>query len=285
MQSKKPQNISLKKAIVFLTNFWDANLLLEQRFVFIKLSNGEYVKINFLMDEKKNPNNFEVYSIALQHPSFEKLPYVSAAFKGRIDEFCPTWDLLNRYHAEKDWVAYCKDYIVILKKRKEDIRNWMQSLDFNKIYFLCCWENTSGKSNCHRELVHRAFQNSSRAQGSLVSIFRNGASIFKSKSERDRFGAWLTPTRRQRFTGTTTAQTNWRVYPEEDVTFTDSDSIMTQVNFIGVDAMTGQQFILDVNGLIQPIENTELDDLLNMNDIAIDPRFFANTDDFDPDEL
>lgn len=275
MQSKKPQNISLKKAIVFLTNFWDANLLLEQRFVFIKLSNGEYVKINFLMDEKKKPNNFEVYSIALQHPSFEKLPYVSAAFKGRIDEFCPTWDLLNRYHAEKDWVAYCKDYIAILKKRKEGIRNWIQSLDFNKIYFLCCWENTSGKSNCHRELVHRAFQNSSRAQESLVSIFRNGASIFKSKSERDRFGNWLAPPRRQRYTGITTAQVNWRVYQEEYPTFTESNSPVTQVNFIGIDAMTGQQFILDTDGLLQPILNTENADLIAMNNSELDPDFFS----------
>lgn len=265
MPSKIIQNASLKKPIVFLTNFWDANVLLEQRFVFLKFANGEYCKINFLMDSKKKPSNFKVYSIALQSPPFEKLPYIEAAFKGRIDVFCPTWDLLHRYHGNKDWKAYCKDYIAILKNRKDAIKKWMSNLDPSTIYFLCCWENTSGKSHCHREILHSAFKNSKNAQEALVPIFRSGAPIF-SKSERDKFGSSFAPLRRQRFEGQSTIQSPWRINTEgAQGTMVFSDEIY----FIGIDVTTGERLVVDDMGFLQPIPDTQVDSLVSINDQPI----------------
>ena len=157
------------RALVVLTTFWDANWILKQKSISIKLDDETIQEINI-----GSSSNVEAYSIALQHPQLFKIPFFEASFKGTLDSFCPTWDLLKRYHSDRDWTSYCKDYRMILKNRREDIIKWIENINNSVIYLLCCWENISGKSHCHRELIHQAFMDSKRANRFLLSILRSG---------------------------------------------------------------------------------------------------------------
>jgi uncharacterized protein YeaO (DUF488 family) len=173
-----------KKAIVILTNFWDANTLLDHGFVFYKLQGDNVIKINFIFN-KNTPLNYSVYSIALSHPDFIKknLPYVSNAFNGRLNFFCPTYNLLNKYHADKNWDYYTKEYIKIMKNRKSDIKKWIESLQSDHIYILCCWENTSREAHCHRDLIYEAIKRSKIAKDKILPIYRTGEKIILNKNE------------------------------------------------------------------------------------------------------
>jgi hypothetical protein len=139
--------------------------------------NGQVCKINFFKDDNNVPENFSVHSIALSHPEFKK--EVNLKGIGRLDFFCPTYDMLKRYKANNDWEAYSKDFIKLIQKRKNTIKEWMDSLKPNWVYFLCCWEDTSGGAHCHRELIHKAFKDSKVASQKIISIFREGKKIYK----------------------------------------------------------------------------------------------------------
>ena len=126
-------------------------------------------KINVIQD--KENCNFSVSSIALRPP--KKLPKHLSKMDC-LDFFCPTYDMLVRYKKDSNWESYKKDYYALIKKRKESIRTWMESLRSNHIYFLCCWENTNDHVHCHRELLYKAFCNSTYASNKIIPIYRRG---------------------------------------------------------------------------------------------------------------
>ena len=180
--------MKLKKSIVILTSFWDANALLDFKYLFFEFGNsGEVAKLNFLSDDKGKPLNYSVNSVALKHPDFtsNKLFNLKKAFSGRLDFFCPTYDLLFRYKEDKNWDSYTKDYKDLLRGRKEPIREWLNNLDTEHIYILCCWENTVGKSHCHRELMYDAFKKSKLAKSKVFPIYRHGNKILNNMSKPD----------------------------------------------------------------------------------------------------
>ena len=155
------------KAIVILTNFWNANAQINYG-----LSN-----VNFLSDDYEKVTDYSVWSIALRDPSLDKLKHLSEM--KRLDFFCPTYELLRRYKDEGDWEAYIRDYRNILISRKEKLKSWLVTVKPNHIYFLCCWENTAGKSHCHRELLYEAFLSSKNAREKIVPIYMHGDKVRK----------------------------------------------------------------------------------------------------------
>lgn len=164
------------KAIVVLTNFWDANVLIDYGFILYKPDNEDKVyKVNLIT--QRGDSNFEVDSIALSHPPLGKLPNLQ--HPRRLDFFCPTYDMLVRYKRNKDWAEYTKDYYNLLKDRKEDLKDWMDSLKPNHIYFLCCWENTLTGANCHRRLLYKRILSSEIAREKIFPIYRHGEKIYK----------------------------------------------------------------------------------------------------------
>jgi len=167
----------LKKPIVLFTNFWDANALINTDGLLIKIDN----QIHPINLSDQNKNNFSVYSIALSHPSFEKLPNVQKAFKGRLDFFCPVYNLLQRYKQDNNWDKYVEDYKNLMRERRSQSVKWINSLDINHIYILCCWENTSGKSHCHRDILYTAMLNSKLTKEKIYPIYRSGSPLSESK--------------------------------------------------------------------------------------------------------
>lgn len=166
------------KSIIILTNFWDADTLIDFRYLLLHDTKSEILcKINFLKGKNGVPENFSVHSIALSHPEFKK--YYNLKEINRLDFFCPTYDMLKRYKDNHDWEAYSKDFVSLIQKRKSTIKEWMKSLKPNWVYFLCCWEDTSGGAHCHREIIHKAFKDSKVASQKIISIFRDGKKIYK----------------------------------------------------------------------------------------------------------
>lgn len=161
----------IDKPIVIFTNFWDANKLIDIGFI-ITNKNDKFYKINLFKDK----SNYSIHSIALTHPSLNKLSHLKNTMN-RIDFFCPTYNLLQRYKDKGDWEAYVKDYKKILKDRKDKIKKWVDSLQVNRIYILCCWENTSLESKCHRQLIYAAFNASKYTKNKIMTIYRNGNEI------------------------------------------------------------------------------------------------------------
>jgi len=166
--------MKIKKSIVILTNFFDADYLVSNGYMFYKPNSNKDVvyKINFLKDENNKPLNYTVDSIALASPPLAKLPHIDNL--KRIDCLCPTYNMLNDYKADKDWPRYTERYMELLKKRKPRIKEWLSSLVPNHVYFLCCWENTATGSNCHRKLYYDVLRKSKKAQEVMLPIYRNG---------------------------------------------------------------------------------------------------------------
>ena len=168
----------MNKAIVILTSFWDANALVDAGYFLLKSSDdNKAYKIN-IIQEKEVPQNFSVYSIALAAPSSDKVKYLpptSLEKSARLDCFCPTYNLLQRYKKNKNWDDYKKDYYNILRERKDRIRKWIGSLKPNHIYILCCWENTNERVHCHRQLLYNAFNKSELASDKMLLIYRDGS--------------------------------------------------------------------------------------------------------------
>ena len=167
------------KAVVVLTSFWDANALLDCGFLLHRIGGEDTVyKINLLT---RGEHNFTVCSIALSNPPVGKLAHLQGIH--RLDFFCPTYDILSRYKSDGDWASYTKDYHKILKDRKGSLKDWVESLKPNHVYFLCCWENTIGGAHCHRDLLYEKFISSDVAMDKMIPIYRHGEKIYKE--ERD----------------------------------------------------------------------------------------------------
>jgi len=157
------------KAITILTSFWDANFVIDCGLTFFPCDKEKNYKINF----NKNDPNYSVYSIALRHPEInEKLSHLKNI--KTLDFFCPTYDMLKRYKNDNNWKSYTKDYLNLMRKRKEEVRDWMNSLIPDHIYLLCCWENTAFKAKCHRQLLFDAFNHSKLAQEKMISFYSHG---------------------------------------------------------------------------------------------------------------
>jgi len=166
------------KPVVIFTTFWDAAYLVDSKSVLFDW-HGNIKSLNLLSD----PCNFSVKSVALSHPSFEKMPKLKGIFRGnrdRLDFFCPSYDLLHKYHKDKDWNYYIEKYKKSMGSNKREIRDWVSSLELNHIYILCCWEDTSGGANCHRRLIYNALRASKIAKDKLILIYRDGGKIKKN---------------------------------------------------------------------------------------------------------
>lgn len=166
----------MEKSAIILSNFWDANSLIDQGYILYSSKGNEVYKINFCSDSKHD-SNYSVYSIALSHPDLKNK--VNLSLMTRLDFFCPTYDMLKRYKSDGDWEAYTKDYMNLLRNRKSKMSEWMDSLIGDRVYFLCCWENTSGKAHCHREILYRVMLNSKKLSEKAIIIFRKGNEIKK----------------------------------------------------------------------------------------------------------
>lgn len=177
----------MEKSVIVLTNFWDANSLIDQGYFIYPVKENEAYKINIYSDvsdvrtDGTHKGNHSVYSIALSHPSLTDLSNLSSMI--RLDVFCPTYDMLKRYKENSDWEAYTKDYWGLLKSRKNRITSWAKSLVGGRVYFLCCWENTSGKAHCHREILYQAMKGSKLLGEKSLVIYRKGNEI-KRRRER-----------------------------------------------------------------------------------------------------
>jgi len=164
---------SISKSVVVLTSFWDASTVIDHGYFLHKpVKDNNIYRINI----NKEDCNFSVNSIALRPPT--KTPKYLEKMS-RLDFFCPTYDMLKRYKNDNNWDSYKKDYYNLIKKRKDQIKEWINSLKKDHIYFLCCWENTSTGANCHRELIYKAFRNSTTASEKILPIYRHGEKIKK----------------------------------------------------------------------------------------------------------
>ena len=159
------------KPVVLLTNFWDAEFLARKGAI-----------PNTALKLSTDPLNYSVRSIALSHPNLTALPLVSKHFDPdnlnilkRVDLFCPTFPMLMDYKQDKDWVKYTAIYKELLIQRKRAIIGWFDSLEQNKIYILCCWENTKNGVHCHRQLLYSALINSAALKDKAVYLYRHGA--------------------------------------------------------------------------------------------------------------
>jgi len=172
MDKEKSEKTEVKPIVIF-TNFWDAQKMIDNKFILLGRDTKVY-KLNFFKDK----TNFSVHSIALSHPPLTKLKGLMVSPKNntmdRIDCFCPTYTLLHKYKEDMDWESYVSAYKIILKERKDRVKYWVDSLQHNHIYILCCWENTSLKSKCHRQLVYQAFNSSAYTKDKMITIYRNG---------------------------------------------------------------------------------------------------------------
>lgn len=166
-----------EKSIIVFSNFWDTNAVIDFRFLFLHdVKNEKLYKIN-LLKKDNSPENFSVHSIALSHPDFSK--EINVKNMNRIDCLCPTYDMLKRYKKDKNWDAYQKDFLDLIKKRKSVIKDWAMSLKPNWVHFLCCWENTSHGAHCHREILHKVFSESKTISNKIISIYRSGEKNYK----------------------------------------------------------------------------------------------------------
>lgn len=160
-----------KKSIVVFTTFWDADYLIEKKYLIFKEKDSIY-QANFFIDEN-NESSYTVNSIALSHPDFSKFKAISSM--ERLDFWCPTYNMLHDYHNDKDWGKYTERYKKLMRERKDRVVDWIESLKPNHIYVLCCWENTSKEASCHRKLIYDALKVSSRANKKIFSIYRDGS--------------------------------------------------------------------------------------------------------------
>lgn len=140
------------KPTVIFTTFWHADKMLEK-------------------DE-----NIVVHSVALSHPPLTKLKNINKHFKPfvRLDMFCPTPEILFKYKEDKDWRAYVKEYRKLLSQRKKEIKGWVKSLEDDKTYALCCWENTSVSAQCHRWLIYYALTDSKTMKDKAIYVCKHG---------------------------------------------------------------------------------------------------------------
>jgi hypothetical protein len=213
---REPQS-SFGKAIIVLTTFWEADFLLNNDFFLFREKDTVYRSL-LLTDPRYIPN-YTVNSVALSHPTLKDLKNIHEINK--LDFLCPTFKMLSEYEKKNDWNKYRKEYSDLLKSRKDELKNWANSLEPDRIYFLCCWENTSEGSHCHREIIHEALASSKNANEKLIAIYKHGDSIYSLK---DRYCDALdksvdSPRRSRRGEWNELGQSNgaWQSYREDVV--------------------------------------------------------------------
>jgi len=166
--------VEIDKSIIILTSFFDANYLIGNGYMLHDSPNNDSVyKMNFINESSNGQSNYIVNSIALSIPPMEKLKNIRSI--ERVDCLCPTYNMLNEYRKDKDWSKYTERYMRILGERKSRLKSWIDSLIPNKIYFLCCWENTSCGSKCHREIYYDILKKSKKAREKIFPIYRDGS--------------------------------------------------------------------------------------------------------------
>ena len=171
------------KSICVFTNFWDANAVIDSHFLLLHdKKNEKLLRINLLENSPDTSQNFSTNSIALSHP--ERSRQLNIPME-RIDCLCPTYDMLTKYKKDKDWEAYQKHFIELIKKRKVVIRDWVNSLKPDWVYFLCCWENTSHGAHCHREILYKVFSESATISKKIIPIYRSGEKIYRKEGNLD----------------------------------------------------------------------------------------------------
>jgi len=142
----------LSKPTLVFTNFWQVNYFLQKEVITIP---------------------FTVYSIALKKPSGDKLPYVDENIP-RLDFFCPTWEILQKYKQDNDWQSYTDAFMSLMRTRKPAVTGWLENLALSHDYYLCCWENTAEGAHCHRKLLYDALQKSRKYSEELNLIYLHG---------------------------------------------------------------------------------------------------------------
>jgi len=159
----------MSKPIIIFTTFWDADFLIGNKFLLIDNADKEKAY-------KIDVSDGKILSIALSHPDIKKLKHIKAI--PRIDCFCPTWNILKRYKNDKDWEKYKIDYINLIKERKDRIKDFIGELE-EKVYFFCCWEDTSLGSKCHRQILYDKFNKSKYMKEKAFLIYRDGKKQYK----------------------------------------------------------------------------------------------------------
>ena len=156
----------MKKAILVFTTFWDADFLIRDKQI-----SFQYKGTTHKLDLNADDNNFETQTVALSTPPVYKFKNIKTM--DRIDCLCPTYKILSDYKSNEDWETFTKEYMSLLKTRKEALKEWINSLE-PKIYLLCCWENTSKDANCHRKLIYDALSLSKAARKKSFPVYRDG---------------------------------------------------------------------------------------------------------------
>ena len=155
---------------IIFTTFWQANKIIEDK----GCSLSRDGKIFYL---KLVKNCYFVNSISLSCPDINKLKWIFEFQKKslfKLGFLCPQYEMLAEYKKNKDWNLFEKKYINLINKRKEEITNWLFSLKNDSVYFLCCWENTSGKANCHRKTLYDIFNKSKKMNDKFNLFYMHG---------------------------------------------------------------------------------------------------------------
>lgn len=159
------------KPFVIFTNFFDANEIVKNKCLTIIPDKEKQAEVEFIWLK-----NYQINSIAISMPDSSKISVIAPEIK-RIDCFCPTYNMLKEYKEKSDWEKYKKDYRQILVKRKDTIDQWLNRMEDDKIYLLCCWENTSKGSNCHRKILFDALKGTSIWKDRARWMYRHGNEI------------------------------------------------------------------------------------------------------------
>lgn len=159
----------MKPTVVF-TNFWDANIIAKEGyFTYCFHESSEEKKFYAVW-----LRNYQINSISLSMPDSSKLPFLKDKKIFRLNHFCPTYNLLMSYKSDGNWDKYRTEYRKILVSKKEDISSWVDSLEDDKVYILCCWEDTSKKCNCHRKLLYDVLKATSIWKDKAIWVYRHG---------------------------------------------------------------------------------------------------------------
>ena len=141
----------MSKPTLAFSNFWQANYFVE---------NGILQDVH------------AIYSIALKIPQERTILSINGI--KCLEFFCPNWEILNKYHKDKDWEAYTESFIALMKTRNTEAKAWLDSLQKDVVYMLCCWENTSKGAHCHRQLIYDAFKKNKKYSNELNLIYPHG---------------------------------------------------------------------------------------------------------------
>jgi len=164
------------KPTLIFTTFWDADSFLRSKCLLLNINDKVY-KLNF------TESNFKVYSIALSHPEFQNKSFqvLSKIDVQRLDFFCPKYKALQDYKKDKNWDVFASKYKALLKERKEETNKFLTSLRPNSIHVFCCWEKTSEKTHCHRQIIYEGLKKSSHMKDRFNLIYRGGKDFYENK--------------------------------------------------------------------------------------------------------